>query len=508
MLSYIDMDVANNSHAVPQNIMSVEFKLIGDLSIKQFVFIAVPLVLGFLMYVFHVNNYITIFLTGILLLAAVFIDFVPIDQRPLDIWITNFLIAIKHPTQRVWRKKPQYPSILEIPKQLRPVAIQKKNEDVATFLYQSPIDTSLVSEGTDILDEREKALISNIDRLNNSMGTSAPSSVGVQNQPSSPDPLQQTPIQQNFSGPSDNNNAKDNEKENKDFYYESENDSSSNPNPPAATNPQNQANQDMGGIPSYSQYSQYTSSNQPMSDMQYTNSNTNIPNNQDSTNTSQVSDIPQNPSSGSVDENFSNNYSNPMNQAYGNTEDVQNNFSVKQDTPPSTPTSQPTTTDSNLEDAVSGIINNNNINNTSYQGQSDLSQPKHEEADENIIPPEYRFVDEGNTSQIQTSPSTNTIGVDEIMDRLKKLEEENEELRSKLEEKPKEETIETPTEKVEDQPANAPAEVVSSEEGSQNTQQNFQNPTLSPNASVQKPLSKDDLIKYLPDFVNNPCTAA
>ena len=414
------------------------------------------------------------------------------------------MIAIKHPTQRVWRKKPQYPSILEIPKQLRPVAVQKKNEDVATFLYQSPIDTSLVSEGTDILDEREKALISNIDRLNNSMGTSAPSSVGVQNQPSSPDPLQQTPIQQNFSGPSDNNNAKDNEKENKDFYYESENDSSSNPNPPAATNPQNQANQDMGGIPSYSQYSQYTSSNQPMSDMQYTNSNTNIPNNQDSTNTSQVSDIPQNPSSGSVDENFSNNYSNPMNQAYGNTEDVQNNFSVKQDTPPSTPTSQPTTTDSNLEDAVSGIINNNNINNTSYQGQSDLSQPKHEEADENIIPPEYRFVDEGNTSQIQTSPSTNTIGVDEIMDRLKKLEEENEELRSKLEEKPKEETIETPTEKVEDQPANAPAEVVSSEEGSQNTQQNFQNPTLSPNTSVQKPLSKDDLIKYLPDFVNNP----
>lgn len=489
MLSYIDMDVANNSHAVPQNIMSVEFKLIGDLSIKQFVFIAVPLVLGFLMYVFHVNNYITIFLTGILLLAAVFIDFVPIDQRPLDIWITNFLIAIKHPTQRVWRKKPQYPSILEIPKQLRPAVVQKKNEDVATFLYQSPIDTSLVSEGTDILDEREKALISNIDRLNSSMGTSTPVSPGIQTPYSQPDLSQQVPSQPSPTAPVGDNSTDDNEKENNGFYYENTPSNTAN----SSVNQNTQASQVTDERPSYNQYSQTGSQNQPVNSVPYASSNIDTPNIQDNVNTVQTA-----PSSNSMD----NNYSNPLHQAYGDFENTPNNFSG-QNVSSNNTSPTVTQTEPNLANQVSGIINNGNINNTSYQSQKDVTEPEDKEEDQ-IIPPEYRFVDESNTSQNQSSVGTNTIGMDEIMDRLKKLEEENEELRSKLEEKPKEETIEKPIEQTEPQSPNVQAESTPVEAVSENIQQDSQNPTVPSNTAEQKPLSKDDLVKYLPDFVNNP----
>ncbi len=166
------MEGQNNEHAIPQNIMSVEFKLIGDLTIKQFVFVAIPLLLGFLMFVFKVNNYITLVFTGIFLLAALFIDFIPLDDRPLDEWIINFIIAVKNPTQRIWGKKPSYPNILRIPKAIMPKV--KKNEDVATFLYQSPLDTSIQSSSgnsaTKILDDKEKNFMSNIDNINDSLG--------------------------------------------------------------------------------------------------------------------------------------------------------------------------------------------------------------------------------------------------------------------------------------------------------------------------------------------------
>ena len=167
------MENTEKAHAVPQNIMSVEFKLIGDLSLKQFVFIAVPLTLGFIMYVFHVNNYITLVFTGFLLLIALFIDFVPIDDRPLDDLIVNFLIAIKNPTQRVWRKNPEFPNILKIPKMLIPQ--EKKDNEIATFMYQSPIDSNLnspsSSDASKFLDQREKVLIDNIDKLNDSLNS-------------------------------------------------------------------------------------------------------------------------------------------------------------------------------------------------------------------------------------------------------------------------------------------------------------------------------------------------
>ncbi len=201
------MENTENAHAVPQNIMSVEFKLIGDLSLKQFVFIAVPLTLGFIMYVFHVNNYITIVFTGFLLLIALFIDFVPVDDRPLDDLIVNFLIAIKNPTQRVWRKNPEFPNILKIPKILMPQ--EKKDSEIATFMYQSPIDSNLnspsSSDASKFLDQREKILIDNIDKLNDSLNSTPSGNSMVSPSINNNIPSSGMNINPSFINPSGNN---------------------------------------------------------------------------------------------------------------------------------------------------------------------------------------------------------------------------------------------------------------------------------------------------------------
>jgi hypothetical protein len=159
-------------HSVPQNIMSVEFKIIGDMSMKQFAFIAVPACIGFIMFITHVSNYITIPLTGIFLLLGVLGAFIPIDDRPLDQWITNFLITIKKPTQRIWMREPSgISSVFDIP---QPPTISSSNKEIATFLYQNPFDTAIKNNMSNVdgaLELKESILNANIDKINKLLTT-------------------------------------------------------------------------------------------------------------------------------------------------------------------------------------------------------------------------------------------------------------------------------------------------------------------------------------------------
>jgi hypothetical protein len=168
ILCYLNIKMNEKQHSIPQNIMSIQFKLIGNMSMRQFLIIATPLLIGFIMYVVKISNYVTIPFTAIFVLLALAIAFIPIDDRPLDEWITNFIVAIRNPTQMVWKKNEVIPNILKID---RPT-VKKTNskKDVSMFLYQSPFDNSLNSVTEDAvdnaLDVKEKTLIANIDKIN------------------------------------------------------------------------------------------------------------------------------------------------------------------------------------------------------------------------------------------------------------------------------------------------------------------------------------------------------
>lgn len=100
----------NKQHAVPQNIMDVEFKLIGDLTMRQFVYLLV--FLGFAYFVFTLNFSIVFRLPIAILsgLAGLAFAFMPLEDRGLDEWVINFFNAIYRENQMVWRKEPTPPS--------------------------------------------------------------------------------------------------------------------------------------------------------------------------------------------------------------------------------------------------------------------------------------------------------------------------------------------------------------------------------------------------------------
>jgi len=98
-------------HPIPQNVTQYQFRLVGDMTLKQFLELAGG---GLLAYLFFASNLIFIIKWPLIILSLLFgaaLAFFPIEDRPLDQWITNFLHAIYAPTRFIWKKTNKIPRL-------------------------------------------------------------------------------------------------------------------------------------------------------------------------------------------------------------------------------------------------------------------------------------------------------------------------------------------------------------------------------------------------------------
>jgi hypothetical protein len=110
------------SHAVPQEIMSMEFKLFGNfMTLREFIFIVAGVAIAWFFYLMMNAGVIP----GLLAWPAVVVfglggalfGLVPYQDRTLDRWLLNFILAIRKPTQRVW-KKPGFEPVTDSEKEI------------------------------------------------------------------------------------------------------------------------------------------------------------------------------------------------------------------------------------------------------------------------------------------------------------------------------------------------------------------------------------------------------
>lgn len=96
-------------HPIPQNVTSFEFHLVGDMTLKQFLYLATGAGIAYVLFVFFAPLYPSIAWPLILISASVgaAFAFLGIASRPLDSWLAAFLTAIYSPTKRVWSKNKQ-----------------------------------------------------------------------------------------------------------------------------------------------------------------------------------------------------------------------------------------------------------------------------------------------------------------------------------------------------------------------------------------------------------------
>lgn len=135
-------------HPVPQHIAAFEFKLVGDLTLRQFLYAGVGVAIAYAAYISNLDFLIkwsAIFLAGGLGLGLAFF---PIQDRGLDTWIVNFVLSITSPTQRIWHKQVLPPEYFRedytnfLTAQVLSITPPEKRRKLARYLETAGKDTS------------------------------------------------------------------------------------------------------------------------------------------------------------------------------------------------------------------------------------------------------------------------------------------------------------------------------------------------------------------------------
>ncbi len=96
--------MAIQQHPLPQDISSYRFRLIGDMTLKQFASLGICLVLAIIFYSFPLPFFFKYPLVFFFVLLGFGTAFVPVQGRTLDVWLIAFIKSIYSPTQYVWKK--------------------------------------------------------------------------------------------------------------------------------------------------------------------------------------------------------------------------------------------------------------------------------------------------------------------------------------------------------------------------------------------------------------------
>jgi len=104
-----EVQQVKKQHPVPQNIMSVEFKLVGDMTVRQFFYVAAGGILALVFFKSGLPFLARWSLTILFGLMGAAMAFVPLEERGLDVWMMSFLKVLGKSTQMVWHKDPNPP---------------------------------------------------------------------------------------------------------------------------------------------------------------------------------------------------------------------------------------------------------------------------------------------------------------------------------------------------------------------------------------------------------------
>lgn len=96
--------MAIQQHPLPQDISAYRFRLIGDMTIKQFASLGIGIVVAIIFYSSPLPFFFKYPLAFFFLLLGVGMAFVPVQGRTLDVWIIAFIRSIYSPTQYVWKQ--------------------------------------------------------------------------------------------------------------------------------------------------------------------------------------------------------------------------------------------------------------------------------------------------------------------------------------------------------------------------------------------------------------------
>jgi len=154
------------NHPIPQDVTGFKFKLIGSITVKQFLYIVAGGILAAVCFILPITAFIKIPLAVIFGGMGAMIAFIPIDGRPMDVMLKNFLKALPAENQYIFKKRGAEALITEFFTPQQAAAIKeektKSDEENAQDARRALLYKTL--KHSDRPDEKEQAVLTNINQ--------------------------------------------------------------------------------------------------------------------------------------------------------------------------------------------------------------------------------------------------------------------------------------------------------------------------------------------------------
>ena len=142
------------SHPIPQQISSYQFRLVGDMTLKQFFQLGGGALFALLIYATHLHPIVKWPLIVFSFSLGAALAFLPFEERPLSRWLIAFFTAVYSPTIFLWKKSEK-------------VVDYYLPEDVTEPIPSTPLPVSPLTknEPNTKLDQKEQGFLSKISGL-------------------------------------------------------------------------------------------------------------------------------------------------------------------------------------------------------------------------------------------------------------------------------------------------------------------------------------------------------
>ncbi|MDZ7586938.1 MAG: hypothetical protein U0946_04230 [Patescibacteria group bacterium] len=159
-------------HPVPQAITTYKFRLVGDMTLKQFLELAFGVVSAWLIFSSNLNFVVKWTLGPFFGLLGFALAFVPIEDRPLDQWIINFFKAVYLPTQFIFKSQVK---TIDIFSPSPPIPPESNKASANPAQLQEYLNTLPATPAT-AFDQAEHQYLEHIRHLFGALGINQPAS--------------------------------------------------------------------------------------------------------------------------------------------------------------------------------------------------------------------------------------------------------------------------------------------------------------------------------------------
>lgn len=150
-------------HPVPQQISAYHFRLVGDMTLKQFLELLAGILAAWVIYSLPLASIFRWPLVIFSVFLGVAFAFLPIEERSLDHWLIAFIKASYSPTKYYWQKKVVIPAFfaeIKIKKTPEKETFEVDRSKLEQYLESLPARTQDTA-----LDNRESQFISDIMKI-------------------------------------------------------------------------------------------------------------------------------------------------------------------------------------------------------------------------------------------------------------------------------------------------------------------------------------------------------